>query len=149
VTNHHIDFIPLKVRKRFSEKQSITRAERLGESDLEFGVVLIQDALCHIIARLPFCQTVTGVPQEVSCVQYNEAEIDEFYLELEQNVSGMHSSVIYNVDEGGLDSWLDATRVSAIVLVDYEDSQIAVPITRSGACATMVACIAVNGRVLK
>jgi hypothetical protein len=54
--------------------------------------------------------------------------------------------VVYNVDRVGFGSWVDATRMSVIVPVDYEDSQIAVRITRSDARTTMVARIAANGR---
>jgi hypothetical protein len=37
----------------------------------------------HIISRLDFCRTVTGIPQEASRVKYDQTEIDEYYAELE------------------------------------------------------------------
>jgi hypothetical protein len=86
--------------REIQSKQPITCAHLRGELDLELGVVLIPDTLRHTIARLPFCKTATGVPQEASRVQYNHDEIDELYLELEQNVSGVRSNVVYNFDEG-------------------------------------------------
>jgi hypothetical protein len=145
VTYHHIDFIALKVREGFSERRPNPFAELLGEPDLEFGIVLIRDTLCYIIVHLAFCKTMTEVPQEGSRVQQNQAEIDEFSLELGQNVSGPPSIAVYNVGEVGFDSWVDATRVPVIVPMDYESTQIGLPITKSDARATMVACITANG----
>jgi hypothetical protein len=72
VTNHHIGSIALKVRERFSERLLIAYAELLGELDLELGIVLIPNTVCHIIARLPFCKIVTGLLQGASRVQYNQ-----------------------------------------------------------------------------
>jgi hypothetical protein len=124
-------------------------AELLNELDLEFGIVLLPDTLRHIIARLPFCKTVAGIPQDASRVECDESEIDAFYAQLEQIITSVPACVIYNVDEVGFDSWVDATRTSVIVPADYQGDQIAMPVTRSDARATMVACIAANDRSLK
>jgi hypothetical protein len=59
-----------------------------------------------------------------------------------------NSSVIYNVDEVGFDSWVDATQTTVIVPAEYEGSQIPIPISRNDARATMVACISADGRSL-
>jgi hypothetical protein len=127
----------IKVQERFEQKQPMSCAELVNELDLEFGIVLLSNTLRHIIAGLPFCKIVADIPQEASCVQWDEAEIDAIDPQLEQILTGVTACVIYHVDEVGFDSWVEATRTSVIVPADYHGDQIAMPVTRSDARATM------------
>jgi hypothetical protein len=64
IANEHIEFITIKVQERFEQKQPMSDAELLNELNLELGTVLLRDTLRHIIAPLPFCTTMAGIPQK-------------------------------------------------------------------------------------
>jgi hypothetical protein len=127
----------------------VTYSELLRELEWQFGIVMLTDTLKHIIHRIPRCKTVVGVPQEASRVMYDEHEIDEYYSRIEAMITGVPAAIVYNVDEVGLGSWVDASRIAVVVPAEYTGSEIAAPRSRGDSRASMTACVAANGRHLK
>jgi hypothetical protein len=60
----------------------------------------------------------------------DEREIDEYYNRLESLITGALAAIVYNVDEVGFDSWVDASQVAVVVLSSYPGTEIAVPVAR-------------------
>jgi hypothetical protein len=56
---------------------------------------------------------------------------------------------VYNVDEVGFDSGVDASRIAVVVPAGYTESDIAVPVNRGNSRASMTDCVAANGLHLK
>jgi hypothetical protein len=107
----------------------VTYFELLRELEWQFGIVLLTDTLRHIIRRIPGCKTIVAVPQEASRIIYDEHEIDEYYSRLEAVITGVPAAIVYNVDEAGFDSWVDASRIAVVVPAEATGSEIAVPQT--------------------
>jgi hypothetical protein len=80
---------------------------------------------------------------------YDEREIDNSYYRLESMITGAPGAIVSNVDEVGFDSWVDAKRIAVVVPADYVGSEIAVPMSRNDSRASIIACVAANGRHLK
>jgi hypothetical protein len=52
-----------------------------------------------MIARIPSCKTVRGIPMEASRAACSEEDIDEYYILLDHLLPDAPCDVIYNVDE--------------------------------------------------
>jgi hypothetical protein len=149
LTGAQMQFLEMFVRDRFSQRAPVTYSELLHELELEFGVVLLEDTMRHIVRRIPGCKTVKGVPQEASRVTYDVQEVENYYEMLESMITGAPGAIVSNVDEVGFESWVDAKRMAVVVPADYVGSEIAVPVDRNDARASMIACVAANSRHLK
>jgi hypothetical protein len=137
------------IAERFAAREPITYAQALNEIELQFGKCLYSSTLRKMVSRFPWCKTVHGVPKDGNRVYASEDAIDQYFNVLEQSLTGLPSAVIYNVDEVGCDQWVDKLRRSVIVPADYDKSSIDVPVMRNDSRATMIACIAADGRPLK
>jgi hypothetical protein len=137
------------IEDRFNQKMPVAYSELLCELEWQFGIMLLTDILWHIIHRIPGCKTVVGVPQEASRVMYDEHEIDEYYSRLEAMITGVPAEIMYNVNEVGFDSWVDASRIAVVVPAEYTGSEIAVPVSRGDSRASVIDCMVANGRHVK
>jgi hypothetical protein len=61
---------------------------------------------------------VTSIPHDLSALQNEETEIDEFSIELEHNHPCLPSFVFYYFDEICFNGWIHATRIFLIVPTD-------------------------------
>jgi hypothetical protein len=125
-----MEFMRMVSEDRFNQKMSVTYSELLRELEWQFGIVLLTDTLQQIIHRIPGCKTVVGVPEGASRVMYDQHEIDEYYSRLEGMITGVPAAIMYNVDEVGFDSEVDASRRAVVVPAEYTGSEIAVPVSR-------------------
>jgi hypothetical protein len=80
---------------------------------------------------------------------YDEYEIDEYCSRLEAMITEVPAAIVYNVDEVGFDSWVDPIRIAVVVPAEYTWSKIAVSANRRDLRASMISCVAANGRHLK
>jgi hypothetical protein len=61
----------------------------------------------------------------------SEDEIGAYFETLERLLFRLACNVIYNVSEVGFDDWVDATKRTIAVPIDYEGSTVPVPRNRS------------------
>jgi hypothetical protein len=149
MTVAQLEFLRMVIEDRCNQKMPVTYSELLRELEWQFGIVLPTDTLRHIIRRIPGCKTVVGVPQEASRVMYNEHEIDEYYSRLGAMITGVPAAIVYNVNEVGFDSWVDASRIAVVVPAEDTGNKIAVPMSRGNSRSSMRSCMAIDGRHLK
>ena len=75
----------------------------------------------------------------------NEQEIDEYYENLEEAAEGIPFQFIFNIDECGMQDWMDAREQRAIVPKDYDKQTAPFVVSRNGKLATALHCIAGDG----
>jgi transposase len=149
LTIEQLEFVEVIVRDAFDRRESVTYSEIMIQLELEYGVCLLPDTLRHVIRRIPWCKTIDDVPQEASRVHCDEAAIDQYYEDLERMLQGVPAAAIYNVDETGFNTWVDASRLKVLVPADFEGTEIPIPVSRNDKRASCIACIVASGRALK
>jgi hypothetical protein len=138
------------IQERFNQQAPIICSEILNEIELEFGKYILPNILSHMIARVPWCKTVRGIPMEASRVACSEEAIDEYHALLEHLLPDAPCDVIYNVDEMGFDEWVDVTKCSVVVPADYPAENIQCRLAGSiHEHPSMIVCTSASGRALK
>jgi hypothetical protein len=135
--------------ERFRGHMPISYAETLNEIELQCFKSILPSTLRKMVSRFGWCKTVEGIPKASDRVFCSEDDIDRYYTMLEETLTGAPSAVIYNVDEVGCDDWADKVTRHVIVPAEYDKPSIDIPISRTDSRASMVACIAADGRPLK
>jgi hypothetical protein len=84
---------------------------------------------------------VVGLSMDSSRVHCDQGAIADFCDELEGVIDGIPSEFVYNVDK--------PAEMIVLVLVEFEEDRIFVPIDRYSQRSTMVVCIACDGSAMK
>jgi hypothetical protein len=103
LTDQEQQWVYFLIQERFSQRAPITCSAILNEIELEFGKGILPNTPWHMIAHVPWCKTVCGIPMEASRVAPSEEVIDEYYALVEHLPPDAPCDVIYNIDEVGFD----------------------------------------------
>ena len=109
------------------------------------------NTLMSWVSRSRVLKAVTGVPLEDARVYSSEAEIDEFFNNLEEviEVGQIPSAFVINIDEAGFDQFADRRRSKRVVPSEYLLNEIPTPVSRNEKHATLLAGICGDGHCLK
>jgi hypothetical protein len=106
------------------------------------------DTLGKIISRDSRFHTVVGEPMEQNRVLFNSDELVTWFFTLKQSIRNIPRHFIFNMDETGLDDWVDSQKVHVVVPVSHTDLKIPIPIQRACKRATLTGCNAADGSAL-
>jgi hypothetical protein len=90
-----------------------------------------------------------GDPMESKRVEINYQLIKDWYDELRALIKGVPRNFIYNMDESGIDEYVDSTHLSVLVPESHGATKVPIPIHRDIKRATLTACISAAGDSLK
>jgi hypothetical protein len=148
LTANEIEWMQAKIYERFCIHESMIYDELLDEIEIETEKLILPDTLRKIIARLPWCRTVQGIPKETRRVRCDEADVAAYSEDLKRLITRAPVNVTYNVDEAGFHEWVDATRHRVIVPAEFKGNKSDVSISRANSWVSMMACIAADGQLL-
>jgi hypothetical protein len=109
------------------------------------------NSLRSLLGRMPWCRTVTGVPQDDLRVHCDTLSIQRYLLGLENGLKNdeVPAKMVFNVDEVGFQDWADAMKIAVIVPTSYTGSQISIPVSRSSKKTSVIVAISAGGDWLK
>jgi hypothetical protein len=99
--------------------------------DSEMSVAISLDAVWHVMGRCPCLKNLTEVPMKPEQVEMDFSEIEQFYEDLESEVTEIPPVMVFNLDETGHQDWADRKDIRVVVPVSYEGISIHVPCDRS------------------
>jgi hypothetical protein len=94
LTAHEIEEMQVKIYQRFCIYEPMTYDQLLGEIEIEMGKFILSDALRKIIAGLPWCRTVQGIPKEATRVRCDEADVTAYFENLKPLITGEPASAV-------------------------------------------------------
>jgi hypothetical protein len=143
------EFIIEVVTQRFKESDPISIHEMLDLILEDFGVGISLDTFRHYIRRNDFLHIIAGDPMEAPRVQINYKEILDWYDKLGETIKSVPRNFIFNMDESGIDEYVDQTNLSVLVPKTFQEKSIPIPVHRKVKRATLTACISASGDTLK
>ena len=76
-------------------------------------------------------------------------KIDDYFRRLEEAVNGVPASLVLNVDEADEDDYCDLHSYQVIILQDYTETSIEIPLRRDSKRSNLIHTIAADGTYLK
>jgi hypothetical protein len=110
---------------------------------------ITNDTLVHILRRMSWRKTVTGVPIEIERLTCSETEIAEYFDTIERLLNGVLVKMVFNVDETGFQPWADKRNIAVVVPSEYPNSEIQIGVDRVGQRTSMIVCIGAGDARLK
>ncbi len=113
---------------------------------LKFQKDVLKDTLRHVI-RNEFgddFKTVIGLPLDSKRVDVNPEEKDQYFKQLEFEVQRTHPYFIFNLDEVGVQDFVDAQEQHVLVRSSYEKPTAYYSVERAGKRITALFCISTN-----
>lgn len=110
----------------------------------EFNILLTDDQVRNYLRNNTDFHFAIGDPMEQNRVDSSEAEIDEYYSNLNDETKNVDGRFIYNLDEVGEEEFGDSQEMTVIVPASYKKTHISVGCTRRKRCTGLV-CISANG----
>ena len=106
--------------------------------------------LYSLITKIPQLKSLEGVPMEAERVECLIELIEQYYDEIEGilQVENIPAMFVINIDEAGFVDWADAMKTTVVILCDFQEESVTIPMARSGKRASLLAAIAADGSVL-
>jgi hypothetical protein len=136
------------VVERFTEWHPVTTEDGLLFLSERFGVDLLPNTFRQKVRCDPELRLTKGIPMEKQRVKCDITEIHSSFTSLTENVNGVPSPFVVDLDESGFLDWVDRRERSVIVPSTCRDEKIGIPIDRATK-RTSLLCIAADGTWLK
>jgi hypothetical protein len=143
------EFMYILIQKRYDLKDPVSIPELTEIISEKFGITISFDSLGKIISRDSKFHITIGEPMEKNRVSINSAELVTWFLNLKQAILNIPRYFVLNMDETGLDDWVDSRNVHVLVPMSNTDAKISIPVQRACKRATLTGCIAADGSALK
>jgi hypothetical protein len=140
-----INFLMSSFQK--NEPVTITEARRFVKD--QFDIDIIPNTLHHVIARDGRVKSVPASPMEDTRMAVTMEQIQTYFQELDQALSGVPAHFVFNLDEMGHQSWADAKTKICYVPIELQATHISYPVSRKGKRITLIACIAADGSFMR
>ena len=126
--------------------QAVTMEHVLTYVTDELKVEVARKALWRYLIDHGFVYKL-ATPRDSLRIVSRENEIVSYYQNLENDLEGVHPSLVFNVDEMGAEMFADRKEVRVFVRPENvpEDWNLYVGVPRSSRRCTLVACIALDG----
>jgi len=108
-----------------------------------------QDAFRKILSRHSIGKIIESHPMESERMQVRCAEIDEHFKSLKDELDDVPACCVLNIDETGIQPWVDASVVNAWVPIECDKTSISYPVVRSGKRATVLVAISLDGERIR
>jgi hypothetical protein len=138
------------INQGFSQNRPVSFAEIWDFIQETFGKSILMDTLRHFIHSLPSVKIIRGIPMDAERVDCDHAAIDAFYEELARYFQDdIPSSFVLNVDETGIQEFVDARELSVVVPIEFGDDSIFIGKKRSEKRISLLGGIFGDGTTLK
>jgi hypothetical protein len=133
-----------------NQKRNPVSLYEIGETLREkFSILIPIDTLAKYLRRDKVFTTAVGVPMEQKRLNISHMELLKWYSNLNATILVIPRYFIFNMDETGLDDWVDAHDYLVAVPRQGEGQETNIPVERRCKRATLTACIAADGSALK
>jgi hypothetical protein len=86
---------------------------------------------------------------EATKVAVTSEQIENFFREASRIIEGVPAYFIFNMDEMGHQEWADRKEIICVVPKFHEEDHVDFPVMRTGKRITLIACIALDGSLLR
>jgi hypothetical protein len=149
ITPEIAEFIQEVITDRYNSSDPVSVHELLDLVIEGFGVSISLDTFRHYIYRNPNIKIFKGDLMESKRVEINYQLIQDWYDELRILIKGVPRNFIYNMDESGIDEYVDSTHLSVLVPESHGTTKVPIPIPREIKRATLTGCISAASDSLK
>lgn len=105
-----------------------------------------KETLRHIINRnfSDHFKSVIGIPMDSKRLEADPVDIDRYFKDLEEIIKDVHPYFVYNLDEVGIQDFVDSQQHFVLVRRNYDKATIKYPVERTGKRITALFCITTN-----
>jgi hypothetical protein len=114
-----------------------------------FDIIITTDTMAKYLRRDKVFTTAIGVPMEQKRLQISHTDLLNWYQELNIVIRNILKYFIFNMDETGLNDWVDSHDYLVAILRQGKYEETSVPVERRCKRATLHACIDADGSSLK
>jgi hypothetical protein len=143
------DFIYQIIHERYKASDPIGTHERIDFLMETFGIAVSLDALRHFIYRDKTIKIIQGQAMESRRVEIDFHEIKKWYDDLGKLIKSIPRNFIFNMDESGIDEYVDQQNIYVLVPKDHDGKSVPIPVHRQIKRAILTACISAAGDSLK
>jgi hypothetical protein len=133
-----------------SRKKNPVSLYELGEILREnFNILITVDTLAKYLRRDDTFTTAIGVAMEQKRVFISHTELMQWFDELNLTIHDIPRYFIFNMDETGVDDWVDSHDYLVAIPRQVHSQETNIPVERRSKRATLTACITADGSALK
>jgi hypothetical protein len=151
LTHQESQLIQEFVEDCFDNQQPASYSDISDFVSREFHLEVPMKSIREHIQSIPGLKVIEGKPMDAKRLQCDPAAIDRYYESLERFLknNSTPSALVMNLDETGHDDWGDKKKHKVVVPVNYDESQIEIPVTRESKRSTVLGAIAADGTCLR
>jgi hypothetical protein len=112
---------------QFQHGRPVCHEAILDWSSAVHHLLILPDALRHVIRRTDAFKTIWGIPIESGRCQVTIEEIQESFARLEQGIENVPAAFIFNADESGFQDFVDSQEAEVIVLAAFKHDSVPFP----------------------
>jgi hypothetical protein len=115
----------------------------------EFGLNILPNTLHHIRSRDPAIKSCKAIAIKVKRAEVTVDDIRSHFAHLFAPISGAPVHFLFDMDEMGHREWSDSTEKICFAPAHHSEDLVYYPVSRTGKCITLLACVAADGPFLK
>ena len=139
------------VREAFEKRIPLTFEDLRDYLLTQFDITININTLRKFVSRNDQLRVVQGVPLEDTRLFSSAEEIDAYFVRIREviTVGEIPSGFVFNLDEVGFDSYVDARKIKRVVPCHYVGDEIPTPVSRQEKRATLLVAISADGQTVK
>jgi hypothetical protein len=149
LSREELDRVVEMILRAFHERRPLTLPEIDASIRANFNKVLLRDTLYHALARDPRIRSCEARPMDEKRAQVTDDAIRDYFAGLFATVSGAPAHFVFNMDEMGHQTWVDAEKTVCFVPAEFTEPIVHYPLSRTGKRITLIGCIAADGSFLR
>lgn len=151
IPNDVRDKLIASVQEAFERRIPLTFEDIRDYLLTECNISININTLRKFVSRNDQLRVVQGVPLEDTRLFSSEEDIQAYFDRIREviTVGQIPSGFIFNLDEVGFDSYVDARKIKRIVPSHYVQNEIPTPVSRQEKRATLLVAISADGRTVK
>jgi hypothetical protein len=142
-------FIYNVINERYKAFDPISTHEMVDLLTETYGIAVSVDTFRHYVYRDNHIRVIKGEAMESRRVEINFQEIKDWYNSLADQIKSIPRNFVFNMDESGIDEYVDQQNIFVLVPHTYKEKKIPIPVHRHVKRATLTACISLAGDSLK